>query len=92
MNFFTSRKTGEIISRIGDTQTIRHTVSSTTLSVVIDACMLVVGGFFLFMFGSRLLVVAIIPVVFSTVIGCLLNLFRQVLKKWLLWKLISNHL
>ena len=68
MNFFTSRKTGEIISRIGDTQTIRHTVSSTTLSVVIDACMLVVGGFFLFMFGSRLLVVAIIPVVFSTII------------------------
>lgn len=68
MNFFTSRKTGEIISRIGDTQTIRHTVSSTTLSVVIDACMLFVGGFFLFMFGSRLLVVAIIPVVFSTII------------------------
>lgn len=68
LSFFSSRKTGEIISRIGDTQTIRHTISSTTLSVVIDSCMLVLGGLFLFMFGSSLLLVAMIPVVVSAVI------------------------
>ena len=68
MHFFTSRKTGEIISRIGDTQTIRHTISSTTLNVVIDSCMLLIGGFFLFAFGSKLLVVAIIPVLLSSIL------------------------
>ncbi|MCR5494742.1 MAG: peptidase domain-containing ABC transporter [Treponema sp.] len=68
LSFFTNRKTGEIISRIGDTQTIRHTISSTTLSVVIDSCMLLLGGFFLFMFGSSLLIVAMIPVILSTII------------------------
>ncbi len=69
MEFFTSRKTGEIISRIGDTHTIRHAVSSTTLSVVIDSCMLIIGGIFLFMFGSELLFVSMIPVVFSAVVA-----------------------
>lgn len=82
MNFFTSRKTGEIISRIEDTQTIRHTVSSTTLSVVIDTCMLVIGGIFLFLFGSKLLLVAIIPVFFSTFVAwCFIKPFKRNLKE-----------
>lgn len=68
MNFFTSRKTGEIISRIGDTATVRHSISSMTLSVVIDSCMLVVGGIFLFAFGADLLFVAALPVLISAVI------------------------
>lgn len=68
MDFFTSRKTGEIISRLGDTQIIRQTISSTTLSVVLDSCMLLIGGFFLFAFGSKLLVVSIIPVLISSVL------------------------
>ena len=68
MDFFTSRKTGEILSRIGDTQTIRHAVSSTTLGVLIDSCMLLVGGVFMFSFGSKLLAVALVPVVISAVL------------------------
>lgn len=68
MDFFTSRKTGEIISRIGDTHTVRQAISSTTLSVIIDSCMLVVGGIFLFIFGSELLFVSMIPVIISAVI------------------------
>lgn len=68
MNFFTSRKTGEIISRVGDTNTVRHAVSSTTLSVVIDSCMLVAGGIFLFLSGAELLWVSMIPVLISTVV------------------------
>lgn len=68
MHFFTSRKTGEIISRIEDTATVRHTISSTTLSVVIDSCMVIIGGFFLFGFGSKLLPVALIPVFVSAFI------------------------
>ncbi len=68
MNFFTSRKTGEILSRIGDTATIRHMVSSTTLGVLIDSCMLVVGGAFMFLFGTKLLFVAMVPVVVSSIL------------------------
>lgn len=68
MNFFTSRKTGEIISRVGDTNTVRHAVSSTTLSVVIDSCMLVCGGVFLFLFGAELLWVSMVPVLISALI------------------------
>lgn len=68
MDFFSTRKTGEILSRIGDTVTIRHAISSTTLTVVLDSLMLVIGGVFLFAFGSSLLVVAIIPVLLSAVL------------------------
>lgn len=81
MNFFTSRKTGEIISRIGDSVTVRQTVSSMTLSVVIDSCMLLVGGIFLFAFGAELLWVSMIPVVVSAVIVWLfIKPFRKKLK------------
>ena len=71
MDFFTSRKTGEILSRINDTSTIRHAVSSASLSVVMDSLMLVIGGVFLFIFGGKLLIAAIIPVVLSAVLAWL---------------------
>jgi len=48
MDFFTSRKTGEILSRINDTATIRYAISSTSLSVVLDSLMLLIGGGFFF--------------------------------------------
>lgn len=82
MHFFTSRKTGEIISRIGDTQTIRYTISSTTLSVIIDSCMLVLGGAFLFAFGSSLLWIAMIPVLVSAVLVWIFyKPFERMIKK-----------
>ncbi len=82
MSFFTSRKTGEIISRVGDTATVRHTISSTTLGVVIDCCMLVVGGLFLFAFGSQLLFVAMVPVVVSAMlVWIFVKPFRKKIKE-----------
>lgn len=80
--FFSSRKTGEILSRVDDAETIRDAVSSTTLSVVIDSFMLVIGGAFLFKMGSRLLPVAVIPVIVSSIIvwlyaGPFRSLIRQ---------------
>ena len=68
LNFFTSRKTGEILSRIRDTEVIRRTISSTTISVLIDSVMIVFGSFFLFKTGSSLLYVSIIPVLISSLI------------------------
>lgn len=68
MDFFSKRKTGEILSRINDAQTIKNAVSSTTPAVALDSFMLLIGGFFLFKMESKLLPVAIIPVLISAVI------------------------
>lgn len=65
MDFFTARKTGEILSRLNDTAIVRQAISSTTLSVLMDSLMLVIGGLFLFAFGSSLVAVAMIPVALS---------------------------
>jgi len=71
MDFFTARKTGEILSRINDTATIRYAISSASLSVVLDSLMLVIGGTFLFVFGGKLLVAAVIPVCLSALLAWL---------------------
>jgi ATP-binding cassette, subfamily C, bacteriocin exporter len=68
LSFFTSRKTGEILSRLSDTETIRNAVSSTTLSIAIDSFMIVIGAFFLCKMGSSLLPVAIIPIIISSIV------------------------
>lgn len=82
MSFFTSRKTGEILSRVEDTSIIRHTISSTSLGVIIDSCMLLIGGAFLFLFGSSLIFVAIIPVILSALLVCIfIKPFRKKIKE-----------
>lgn len=63
IRFFSKIKTGEIISRMFDGTTIRNLISATFLSVMIDAVMLVFGAAFLFLFGSKLLLVTIASVV-----------------------------
>jgi ATP-binding cassette subfamily B protein len=66
MNFFTSRKSGEILSRLNDINVIKNAISSASLSVVIDSIMIVTGAFFLIKMGGRLLLVSIIPIIIST--------------------------
>ena len=81
MDFFTSRKTGEILSRINDTATIRYAISSTSLSVVLDSLMLIIGGVFLFIFGGSLLIAAVIPVILSAILAWLFfNPYKNMLK------------
>ena len=82
LSFFSARKTGEILSRINDAETIRAAVSSTTLSIAIDSFMIVVGGFFLFKMGSKLLPIAIIPVFISSILVWLYTKpFKRLIKK-----------
>ncbi len=61
MNFFGTRKVGEIISRFMDASKIREAISGTTLTMMIDTLMAVVGGIILYMqnatlFGITLLI------------------------------------
>lgn len=68
LNFFSSRKTGEILSRINDAEIVKDAISSTTLGIIMDSFMLVLGGFFLFKMGMSLLPVSIVPVVLSAIV------------------------
>jgi len=54
MNFFSTRKVGEIISRFMDASKIRDAISGATLTIMIDTGMVFAGGIVLFI-QSRLL-------------------------------------
>lgn len=69
LDFFTSRKTGEILSRLNDASVIRNLLSSTFVSVIIDVFMFILGGLFMFSYGTKLLLVAMIPVFLSAIVS-----------------------
>lgn len=73
LDFFTKRKTGEILSRINDANVIRNAISTTLLSIVMDSLMVLLGGFFMLKMGSVLLPISIIPVVISSLVVFLLK-------------------
>lgn len=68
LDFFTKRKTGEILSRINDANVIRNAISSTLLSIAMDCVMIVLGAFFMFKMGSILLPISMISVIISAIV------------------------
>lgn len=69
LDFFITRKTGEILSRLNDVSMIRNLLSSTFVTVIIDVFMFFFGGIFLFTCGSKLILVAMIPVLISAIVS-----------------------
>lgn len=63
MNFFATRKVGEIISRFNDGDKIRNAISSVTLTLMIDLLMAVIGGVILYMQNVKLFFTCFIPIV-----------------------------
>lgn len=63
MNFFGTRKVGEIISRFNDGDKIRSAISSVTLTLMIDILMAVVGGIILYLQNVKLFFTCFIPIV-----------------------------
>lgn len=64
MNFFGTRKVGEIISRFNDASKVRDAISGATLTIMIDTLMAVAGGVILYtqnayMFGVTALVIVL---------------------------------
>lgn len=64
MNFFGTRKVGEIISRFNDASKVRDAISGATLTIMIDTLMAIVGGIILYfqnamMFGITVIVVVL---------------------------------
>ncbi|MBO4751050.1 MAG: peptidase domain-containing ABC transporter [Lachnospiraceae bacterium] len=68
MNFFGTRKVGEIISRFGDAGNVRDAISGATLTIMIDTLMAAIGGVILFLQNGKLFLVTIVMVVLYAII------------------------
>ncbi|MGI6085993.1 MAG: peptidase domain-containing ABC transporter, partial [Acetivibrionales bacterium] len=78
MNFFGTRKVGEIISRFMDASKVRDAISGATLTIMIDTLMAVAGGVILYMQNSTLFVIALI---IAIVYGVIVFSFNKPVKK-----------
>lgn len=68
LNFFGTRKVGEIISRFNDATNIRQAISGSTLTIMIDTLMVIAGGIMLFVQNHVLFGLTIIPVILYALI------------------------
>ncbi|BEP29306.1 peptidase domain-containing ABC transporter [Helicovermis profundi] len=73
MNFFGTRKTGEIISRFMDASKIREAISGATLSIMIDTLMAIAGGIILYNYNSMLFGIAVIMLILYGLIVFMFN-------------------
>ena len=78
MNFFGTRKVGEIISRFQDASSIRDAISNATLTVMIDTIMAIAGGLILFFKNKVLFGIAFVMVLLY---GILVIAFNKAYKK-----------
>lgn len=63
MNFFGTRKVGEIISRFSDASQIRDAISSITVTLMIDSVMTLAGGIILYLQSKELFIICFVPII-----------------------------
>jgi len=79
MNFFGTRRIGEIVSRFMDASNIREAISGATLTIMIDTLMAIVGGIVLFAQNARLFAVSVIMLLlYGIVVFCYNKPIRKV--------------
>lgn len=78
MNFFGTRKVGEIISRFQDASSIRDAISNATLTMMIDTLLAIMGGLILFFKNKVLFAIAFVVVILY---GILVITFNKSYKK-----------
>lgn len=78
MNFFGTRKVGEIISRFQDASKVRDAISGVTLTMMIDTVMALAGGIILYFQNSTLFLITVIIVILY---GTLVLAFNKRYKK-----------
>lgn len=81
MEFFGTRKTGEIISRFNDAGKVRDAISGATLTIMIDTLMAIIGGIILYKQNSTLFGVSLILVVLYCVIVFTFNKWYERLNR-----------
>lgn len=73
MNFFGTRKVGEIISRFNDASKVRDAISGTVLTIMIDTLMAVGGAVILYIQSPKMFGIAFLMVLFYAVIVIAFN-------------------
>lgn len=68
MAFFSSRKTGDIVTRFQDAGVVKNVLTSAALSVIIDVSMIAIIGIFLYVTSSVLFAVTIVMAVLGALI------------------------
>jgi ATP-binding cassette, subfamily C, bacteriocin exporter len=69
INFFNSRKVGDIISRFSDADKIRDTIANGTLTLFVDTFMTLIGGVLLFVQNATMfLIVVIVALLYAAVV------------------------
>lgn len=68
MSFFGSRKTGDILTRFSDAQTIKNVFTGIALSILIDLVMILVVGVVLFLMSPKLFAIVIISTIINVVL------------------------
>lgn len=81
MNFFGTRKVGEIISRFNDAGKVRDAISGATLTIMIDTIMAIAGAIILCIQNSKLFVITIIIVILYVVIVACFNKWYEKLNR-----------
>ncbi|WP_333519709.1 peptidase domain-containing ABC transporter [Eubacterium limosum] len=78
MQFFSTRKVGDILTRFSDSFTIKNVLTSIYLTVIIDVIMTVISGIILYLMNSMLFAVIIVITLISAV---LIYVFKRPYKK-----------
>lgn len=78
MNFFSTRKTGEITSRFSDADNINDAVAETVLTLMLDIITAVTGGIIVYIQNQYLFFVSIVILLLYVVI---VFSFKEILKK-----------
>lgn len=78
IDFFETRKTGEILSRMEDARNIRTVLSENSVSILMDSIMVILIGIVLFVQASSLLWIAAATVPLS---GILIIIFSRMFRK-----------
>lgn len=81
MNFFGTRKVGEIVSRFNDAGKVRDAISGATLTIMIDTLMAVGGAIILYMQNGKMFGITIIMVILYTVIVLVFNQWYEKLNR-----------
>lgn len=78
MDFFGTRKTGEIVSRFNDATKVRDAISGATLTLMVDVFLVIIGGGILYYQDSYMFGVAfIIAILYFIVVFIFNKIFRK---------------
>lgn len=82
MNFFGTRKVGEIISRFNDAGKVRDAISGATLTIMIDTIMAVAGAIILYLQNAKLFgITVIIVVLYGIIVACFHRWYEKLNRK-----------